>query len=95
VTDFQKAIGALGVFCILSGPSCAEGILGGPGGNPQTGQQSLLDQLNGNYCATFAGTYGPGPAQPVGSECRVWTGTNNLYGNVVRGPTKSDIVVVN
>jgi hypothetical protein len=37
----------------------------------------------GNFCATPAGMFGPGPVQPVGSSCNAYTPFGPVFGMVV------------
>lgn len=36
----------------------------------------------GSFCLTMVGRFGPGPMQPTGAPCNVWTPTGLVWGNV-------------
>jgi hypothetical protein len=54
---------------------------GGRFTQPNGPQQSFPQQQFGNFCYTQMGRFGPGPVNPMGSQCWI----NDAYGNVVYG----------
>jgi len=36
----------------------------------------------GSFCLTMAGRFGPGPMQPIGAPCNVWTPGGPVWGSV-------------